>query len=245
MNELSAPREKIPSKPRKLPPKVAPGLLGVIEKYTISGYNENIMAVKRDKPDYFSRQARQENYASRAVYKLADIDKKFKLFHPGQKVLDLGCAPGSWLQYLSSRVGPQGLVVGLDRQPLKITFGPPVHVFEVDITGFDPGELTKLAPAFDVVVSDLAPATCGIKDVDHQRSLNLARLSWEFAEVLLAPGGHYLVKVFAGPDFPEFVAQIKPHFHQTHIVKPTGSRSESREIYLLGKRRLGQAARHL
>ena len=200
------------------------------------------MAVKRNRPDHFSRRAKEEHYASRAVYKLADIDKKFKLFHPGQKVLDLGCAPGSWLQYLSSRVGPQGLVVGLDRQPLKMTLGPPVHVLEADITGFDPEELTRLAPAFDVVVSDLAPATCGIKDVDHQRSLNLARLSWKFAVFLLARGGHYLVKVFAGPDFPEFVAQIKPHFHQVHLVKPPGSRSESREIYLLGKGRLGQKA---
>ncbi len=75
------------------------------------------MMSKRAKPDYFSRRARQENFASRAVYKLADIDQKFRLFRAGQRVLDLGCAPGSWLQYLSSRVGPQGLVVGLDRQP--------------------------------------------------------------------------------------------------------------------------------
>lgn len=197
------------------------------------------MAPKRDKPDYFSRRARQEHFASRAVYKLADIDKKFKLFYPGQKVLDLGCAPGSWLQYLSSRVGPGGLVVGLDRTPLKVTLGPQVHVLEVDITDFEPEDLTTFAPAFDVVVSDLAPATCGIKDVDHQRSLNLARLSWKFAELLLVPGGDYLVKVFEGADFPVFVGEIKTHFHQVHIVKPTGSRSESREIYLLGKRRRG------
>ena len=90
-----------------------------------------------------------------------------------------------------------------------------------------------------MVVSDLAPATSGIKDVDHQRSLTLARLSWDYARLLLADGGHYLVKVFAGPDFPEFVAAIKPHFQQVQIVKPTGSRSESREIYLLGRKRLG------
>jgi 23S rRNA (uridine2552-2'-O)-methyltransferase len=196
------------------------------------------MATKRDKPDHFSLRARQEHFASRAVYKLADLDRKFRLFHPGQRVLDLGCAPGSWLQYLSSRVGPQGLVVGLDRQALKLDLGPPVHFRQADITTLDPNELQSLAPTFDVVVSDLAPATSGIKDVDHQRSLTLARLSWEFARVLLAAGGHYLVKVFAGPDFPEFVAAIKPHFQQVQIFKPTGSRKESREIYLLGKKRL-------
>jgi 23S rRNA (uridine2552-2'-O)-methyltransferase len=196
------------------------------------------MMSKRDKPDYFSRRARQENFASRAVYKLTDIDRKFRLFHTGQRVLDLGCAPGSWLQYISSRVGPQGLVVGLDQQALKITLGPPVHFRQVNITTLEPGELQTFSPVFDVVVSDLAPATCGIKDVDHQRSLTLARLSWDYARVLLAPGGHYLVKVFAGPDFPEFVAAIKPNFQQVQIVKPIGSRSESREIYLLGRRRL-------
>jgi 23S rRNA (uridine2552-2'-O)-methyltransferase len=196
------------------------------------------MMSKRAKPDYFSRRARQENFASRAVYKLADIDRKYRLFLAGQRVLDLGCAPGSWLQYLSSRVGPRGLVVGLDRQPLNITLGPPVHFRQADITAVDPEELRQLSPVFDVVVSDLAPATSGVKDVDHQRSLTLARLSWDYARALLAPGGHYLVKVFAGPDFPAFVAAIRPHFQQVQIVKPTGSRSESREIYLLGRKRL-------
>jgi 23S rRNA (uridine2552-2'-O)-methyltransferase len=196
------------------------------------------MMSKRDKPDYFSRRARQENFASRAVYKLADIDQKFRLFHAGQRVLDLGCAPGSWLQYISSRVGTQGLVVGLDRQDLKLSLGPPVHFLQVDITIVNPTELKKLSPVFDVVVSDLAPATSGIKDVDHQRSLTLARLSWDFARALLAAGGHYLVKVFQGPDFPEFVATIKPHFQQVQLIKPTGSRRESREIYLLGRKRL-------
>jgi 23S rRNA (uridine2552-2'-O)-methyltransferase len=193
------------------------------------------MMSKRDKPDYFSRRARQENFASRAVYKLADIDQKFRLFHAGQRVLDLGCAPGSWLQYISSRVGPQGLVVGLDRQEVKLNLGPRVHLWQVDMADFNPAELKSLSPVFDVVVSDLAPATSGVKDVDHQRSLTLARLSWDFAGVLLATGGHYLVKVFQGPDFPEFVATIRLHFQQVQIIKPTGSRRDSREIYLLGK----------
>jgi 23S rRNA (uridine2552-2'-O)-methyltransferase len=196
------------------------------------------MMSKRAKPDYYSRRARQENFASRAVYKLADIDQKFRLFHTGQRILDLGCAPGSWLQYLSSRVGPKGLVLGMDQHSLNITPAPPVHFRQVDITALDPGELKQLSLVFDVVVSDLAPATSGIKDVDHQRSLTLARLSWDFTQELLAPGGHYLVKVFEGPDFPAFVAEVKPHFQQVQIVKPTGSRRDSREIYLLARKRL-------
>ncbi len=199
------------------------------------------MMSKRDKPDYYSQRARREQFASRAVYKLADIDRKFRIFHPNQRVLDLGCAPGSWLQYISSRVGPQGLVVGLDRKALKIPLQPPVLFRQADITAFDPNELKSLTPAFDVLVSDLAPATSGIKDVDHQRSLNLARLSLEYARLLLAMGGHYLVKVFAGPDFPAFVAEVKPHFGRIQIVKPAASRRESREIYLLGLKRLSGA----
>lgn len=192
------------------------------------------MATRRDKPDYYSRRARQEQFASRAVYKLADIDRKYRLFRPGQRLLDLGCAPGSWLQYLGGRVGPQGLVVGIDRQPLAATLGPPVVFRQEDITTLAPATLQELTPRFDAVLSDLAPATSGIKDVDHQRSLALARRAWEFALALLAPRGHFLVKVFAGADFSDFVAEIKPHFHQVAIVKPTASRKDSREIYVLG-----------
>jgi 23S rRNA (uridine2552-2'-O)-methyltransferase len=203
------------------------------------------MMSKRDKPDYFSRRARQENFASRAVYKLADMDRRFRLFQAGQRVLDLGCAPGSWLQYISSRVGPRGLVVGLDRQELKLKLGPPVHFRQVDITTYNPSELKEISPVFDVVVSDLAPATSGIKDVDHQRSLNLARLSWDFGRALLTAGGHYLVKVFQGPDFPEFVATIKRQFKQVQIIKPTGSRPDSREIYLLGRGRLADVEENI
>ncbi|MGQ9919874.1 MAG: RlmE family RNA methyltransferase [Desulfobacca sp.] len=198
------------------------------------------MAVRRDRPDYFSRKARQEQFASRAVYKLADIDRRYRLFRPGLRVLDLGCAPGSWLQYLSSRVGPQGLVVGVDQQPLTGSLGPPVVFQQADITTLTPEDLRSLSTAFDVVVSDLAPATSGVKDVDHQRSLALARRAWEFAKILLAPGGHFLVKVFEGPDFPAFVAAIRPHFRRTTLIKPTASRQESREMYVLGQQKREQ-----
>jgi len=202
------------------------------------------MAARRDRPDYYSRKARQEQFASRAVYKLADIDRKYRLCRPGQRVLDLGCAPGSWLQYLSSRVGPHGLVVGVDQQPLASPPGPPVVFRQADITTLAPEDLYPLSTAFDAVLSDLAPATSGVKDVDHQRSLALARRAWEFAEVLLAAGGHFLVKVFAGPDLPAFVAAIRPHFHKVSLIKPTASRKESREIYVLGYQRKEKSQNH-
>jgi len=167
---------------------------------------------------------------------LAEIDQKYRLFRPGQRVLDLGCAPGSWLQYISSRVGPQGLVVGVDLQPLPAALPPGVIFRQADIMALDPESL-RLAPVYDAVVSDLAPATSGSKDVDHQRSLALARRAWEVAQVLLRAGGQFLVKVFQGPDFPAFRGELAAAFRQVRIIKPAASRPESREIYLLGYRR--------
>ncbi len=209
----------------------------MIQTVTIPISVEKTMARRRDRPDYFSRKAQQEQFASRAVYKLAEIDKKYRLFRPGQRLLDLGCAPGSWLQYLSSRVGPTGLVVGVDQQPLKITLGPPVVLLQGDIFTLDLADLRRLAPSYDAVLSDLAPATSGIKDVDHYRSLTLARRAWEIAQELLTGGGHFLVKIFAGPDFADFRRELTSAFHNLIIVKPTASRQESREIYILGTRR--------
>lgn len=188
--------------------------------------------------DYYARRAKSEHYVSRAIYKLQEIDQKYKLIMPGQRVLDLGCAPGSWMQYLGSRVGPGGLVVGIDLNPIHIPIHPPLHYIQGDLETLDRHEVKFLTPYFDRVLSDMAPATSGIREVDHQRSLHLVRLSWEWAQEFLAPSGHYLVKVFEGPDFQEFVQEIKKHFVRTHIVKPAGSRRESREIYLLGWKRI-------
>ncbi len=189
---------------------------------------------RRGAPDHYARRAKAEAFAARAVYKLQEIDQKYHLFRPGGRVLDLGCAPGSWLQYIGPRVLPGGLVVGIDRTPVSISLLAHVTFLQADIETLDPEAVRALTPYFDAVVSDLAPATCGVKDVDHQRSLTLARLAWTWARAFLAPGGHFLVKVFEGPDFAGFVAEIKAACQRTQIVKPAGSRRESREIYLLG-----------
>ncbi|MBW1916636.1 MAG: RlmE family RNA methyltransferase [Deltaproteobacteria bacterium] len=187
--------------------------------------------------DHYARRAKHEHYVSRAVYKLKAIDQKYRLFGPGQRVLDLGCSPGSWLQYLGPRVGLAGLVVGIDRQPPVIDIAPPLYFIAGDLEELNLDQVKALSADFDAVLSDLAPATSGIRDVDHQRSMHLARLAWYWAQELLRPGGHFLVKVFEGLDFAELVKQVRSHFTRTHIVKPAASRSESREIYLLGWRR--------
>jgi len=185
-------------------------------------------------PDSFRRKARAEGFVSRAVYKLEAIDRRYRLFRRGQRVLDLGCAPGSWLQYIAARVGPEGLVLGVDLTPPQIPLAPPLAFLQGDLLSLDFAAIRAQSPYFAVIVSDLAPSTSGIKGVDQQRSLDLARRAWEAAQELLAPGGHFLVKVFEGPEVAGLAAQLQQAFHKCHRLKPAGSRPSSKEYYLLG-----------
>lgn len=194
------------------------------------------MSFRPGEGDPYRRRAKVEGFVSRAVYKLRTIDEKYRLFRRGQRVLDLGCSPGSWLQYIAARVGPEGLVVGVDTEPLRIPVTPPLVFIQADIQSLDFRRLQAKSNYFDVIVSDLAPKTTGIKGVDQQRSLELARRAWEVARELLAPGGHFLVKIFAGPDSETLVAELKRAFVRCHRLKPAGSRPASKEFYVLGLR---------
>ena len=185
-------------------------------------------------PDPYRLMARQAGYVSRAVYKLQEMDRKYHLLEPGHRVLDLGCSPGSWMQYAASRVGPSGLVVGIDLNPPEIELAPPLYFLPGDLESLDLAAIRAICPQFDVVLSDLAPKTTGVKEVDQQRSLDLAFRAWEYARQLLRAGGHFLVKVFEGPDTPALAKVLQAAFASVRIVKPLGSRPASREIYLLG-----------
>lgn len=193
-------------------------------------------------PDFYRSRARAEGYVARAIYKLKEVDEKYRLFREGQRVLDLGCSPGSWLQYIAGRIGPQGLVVGVDANPVDIEVAPPLYFVQGDITSIDLKTIMAISPGFDVVVSDMAPKTTGMRQVDQQRSLELAFLAWEWAEKLLRVGGHFLVKVFEGPDTGSLLAVLKANFSSCRPVKPAGSRPASREIYLLGLKKRGAPA---
>ena len=188
-------------------------------------------------PDSYRNRAQAEGYVARAVYKLKAMDEKYRLLQPGQRVLDLGCSPGSWLQYIASRVGPGGLVVGVDVNPPAIPVAPPVHFVPGDATALDLDAITAINADFDVVVSDLAPKTTGIREVDQERSLDLARQAWKWAGKLLKPGGHLLVKVFEGPGVEGLVRELEAAFRVCRRVKPPGSRKASKEIYLLALHR--------
>ncbi len=184
--------------------------------------------------DAYRRQARAEGFVSRAVYKLKAIDQKYRLFRRGQRVLDLGCTPGSWMQYIGARVGPGGLVLGVDLEAPRVSLVHPLYFLPGNVLSLDFGAIRTKSPYFDVVVSDLAPKTSGVKGVDQQRSLELAQRAWETAQEFLAPGGHFLVKIFEGPDTGELATQLKQAFRQCHRIKPAGSRPASKEFYLLG-----------
>lgn len=195
-----------------------------------------ILSDRRGCHDAFFQRAQRENFAARAVYKLQEIDERYRLFRPGQRVLDLGCRPGSWLQYAGQKVGSQGSLTGIDRQPLQVTVKD-ARILVGDVFAISGSELRGTLPAFDVVLSDMAPDTTGIRHVDQARSEGLFERAVDLAEELLSPGGHFLGKLFQGPDFQRLRARLQAGFSEVRVVKPDSSRKESIELYLLALRR--------
>jgi 23S rRNA (uridine2552-2'-O)-methyltransferase len=188
----------------------------------------------RHRHDAFFKKAREAGFAARSVYKLEEIDRKLRLLRSGDRVLDLGCRPGSWLQYALKVVGPHGAVVGIDRDPLPQPI-PGARVLVADLYTAADGELLGELKAFDVVLSDMAPNTTGIRATDQARSAALVEEALARAERLLAPGGAFVAKIFQGPDFETIRKRMATRFSDVRILKPEGSRAQSIEIYLAGK----------
>lgn len=187
--------------------------------------------------DHYFHKAKKERYLARAVFKLTEIQNKYRLLRPGDRVLDLGAAPGSWLQYTGRIVGPKGLVVGVDLKEIEHSF--PQHV--VTITGnimdaeFGLELVEKYSP-FDVVLSDMAPPTSGIRVADSARSASLFEEALRLAQLSLKARGHFLAKIFQGSEFHDLLAGIKRQFEWVKVVKPDASRKISKEIYILAMR---------
>ena len=183
--------------------------------------------------DRFHQKAKKEGFLARAVYKLEELDSQFKIFKPGQRVLDLGCAPGSWLQYARSKVGERGVLVGLDREPLRGNVaGARIEVG--DVLTIDPAVLRGELPAFDVVLSDMAPDTSGVRSMDQARSEALFERALEIAILVLAPGGNFVGKIFQGPDFKKLIEAVRARFETAKSAKPASSRQISIEQYIVG-----------
>ena len=182
---------------------------------------------------YFAK-AKKLGYRARSVFKLEEIQNKFKVLGPGMDVLDLGAAPGSWLQYAVKIVGPKAKLIGIDLTPIK-SIAPNVKTFQADIFAPETEELiVKEHPQkFPLIISDLAPKTSGTKEVDHYHSIELSEQVIELVEKLLAPYGTVVIKVFQGADFFEFVKNLKTKFRRVNIFKPKSSRDRSFETYII------------
>ncbi|HET7504526.1 MAG TPA: RlmE family RNA methyltransferase [Kofleriaceae bacterium] len=192
--------------------------------------------------DRFHQKAKREGFLARAVYKLEEIDARHAIFEPGMtRVLDLGCAPGSWLQYARQRIGPEARLVGLDRAPLDRP-PPGARILVGDVMTIDVAELLGDLPAFDVVLSDMAPDTTGVRHVDQARSEALFERALEIAIQVLAPGGNFVGKLFQGPDFKRLTERVRATFATQRIAKPASSRQISIEQYVIGTGFRGQAA---
>ncbi|MBL0712409.1 MAG: RlmE family RNA methyltransferase [Desulfosarcina sp.] len=185
--------------------------------------------------DHYTRRARKDKFAARSVYKLQEIQKRYRIIRKGDRVLDLGCAPGSWTQYAAELTGPGGEVIGLDLNKVSIALPGHARVLQADVLAPD-AALTEISgPGFNAVISDMAPATTGHRDVDAARSLNLCEAALAIARTHLRPGGHFVCKIFQGPDFKAFADQVQSAFTNQRIYKPQSSRKASREIFIIGK----------
>lgn len=183
--------------------------------------------------DHFGERARKEGYPARSVYKLEEIDRRLKLFRKGQRVLDLGAAPGSWSLFAAERVGPTGRVVGVDRQPVAIAAPAQVRFVQCEIEALDLQTLGE-PTAFNVVLSDMAPHTSGQRHRDQYQSFELYMQALRVAGLLLAKGGYFVGKIFQGPELEEARTATTQLLGKVRILKPEASRSESYEIFLAG-----------
>lgn len=210
--------------------------------------------------DRFFLDAKKQNYLARSVFKLKEIDQRFNIFKPGQAVFDLGCSPGSWSQYASQVIGNRGRIVGIDLTEMRISL-PNAQFFQADIDdvlrlaasfgGSESAhevphdvagsESTRLAAKavqsvgrFDVVMSDMAPKTTGIKSVDQDRSYGLCELALQAAIEVGAPQSKFVCKFFQSGDFGKLRKAIAERFKKVEIIKPESTRSISKEIFFVG-----------
>lgn len=196
--------------------------------------NRGGFADPRVRHDPFFHKARAAGFAARSVFKLEEIDRRVRLLRAGDRVLDLGCTPGSWLQYAVQVVGAHGAVVGIDRNPLPRPV-PGARVLVGDIFTATDDELLGPLKAFDVVLSDMAPDTTGVRSADQARSARLFAEAMTRSIRLLAPGGAFVGKLFQGPDFEDVRRHLASRFADVKIIKPDSSRAQSIEIFLVGK----------
>ncbi|MDR3312322.1 MAG: RlmE family RNA methyltransferase [Spirochaetaceae bacterium] len=193
------------------------------------------MAENYEKPDFWAKKAASQGYPARSVYKLMEIDKKFALLKPGQRVLDLGAAPGSWTLYVSQVLNGNGHLTAVDLRRLKkIPESGMITMIEGDMTAEDVRFRARDGGLYDVVLSDAAPETTGNRLVDTTRSGVLVDCALFYADTLLKAGGNLVVKIFQGSDSGALLRQVRARFASGRTYKPTACRSASFETYIIG-----------
>jgi len=187
--------------------------------------------------DRFFKKAKQEGYRSRAAYKLVELQQRFHLINAGDKVVDLGAAPGGWLQVAAKLVGANGKVIGVDLQPIQPFHERNVVLLQGDVlTGETQTRIKELIGGLaHCVLSDMAPKLSGIRDADMARCQELNRLALQVAKELLRPGGVLLVKSFVSEDLQTYSAELRNYFATVQRTKPEASRQGSSEFYFYAK----------
>jgi 23S rRNA (uridine2552-2'-O)-methyltransferase len=187
--------------------------------------------------DYYYKKAKKEQFLARSVYKLEEIDQKYKVLRKNDFVLDLGYSPGSWIQYTSSAIGKDGLVVGVDLKEInnKLLNLQNVKLFKKDIFDINGLGDIEVDRQFDVVLSDMAPDTTGIKQVDQIRSLDLVEKVFKILPLFLKKGGNFVIKVFEGHEAQVFLKSHKNLFKELKYFRPKSTRSVSKEFFVIGK----------
>jgi len=188
------------------------------------------------KREYYYRKAKEEKFRSRAAYKLLQAVEKRRFIKPGDVVVDLGAAPGGWIQASRRIVGSRGFVLGVDLKPIQPMDQPNIRTLIGDVT--DPQtveQIRELLPhPADAVVSDVSPSISGVWELDHARQIDLAQQSLRIATSVLRSKGNFFAKVFQGDMLNDFVREVKRHFAFVKLVKPKASRAKSAELYVLG-----------
>jgi 23S rRNA (uridine2552-2'-O)-methyltransferase len=189
--------------------------------------------LERQINDPYVARAKREGYRSRAAYKLLELDERYPVLKPGQRIVDLGAAPGGWAQVAVKKTGGRGRVVGIDLLPIEHL--PGAEFIELDFLAPDAPErlIALLGGPADIVMSDMAANATGHKKTDHLRIIGLAEAAADFARTILAPGGAFLAKVLQGGTESALLADLKRDFAAVRHVKPAASRSDSAELYVL------------
>lgn len=190
--------------------------------------------------DHYFKKAKKENFAARSVYKLQEIDERYKIFRSGQTVMDLGCSPGSWSQYASQKVGEKGRILGVDLSPVTVSLPNAVFI-EADLYDLKLEDVIRehgFTPPFDRVISDMAPKTTGIKSADQAKSTALCELAIDVSDRFLKQGGHFVCKFFHSGDFGLMKKALNTRFKRVEVLKPDATREISKEIFFVGLEKL-------